>query len=80
MARPPINLDDIPELMDLAEAAGLVHMHPNTLRQAIKRGDLEAWISRGREPLRAGRSQGYRISRHGLTAWYFNAPAVEPAP
>jgi hypothetical protein len=74
MSRPPIDLDDIPELMDLEEAATAVLMHPMTLRKAIRLGELEASIPRGREPLKAGRGQGYRITRAALSSWYFNTP------
>lgn len=74
MVRRPLNLDDIPDLMDIIEAADIVGMHPLTIRRAIYSGELEATIPRGRAPLRAGRSQGYRITRAALQRWYFNEP------
>lgn len=70
-------LEDLPELMDLAAAAKAVEMTPLTLRKAIKRfqaGDktgLEAFIPRGKDPLRAGPGLGYRITREALQRWYF---------
>lgn len=70
-----LTLDNLPDLMDLTEAAEKVNMNPATLRKAIRDGELEASIPRGREPARAGRSQGYRITREALQSWYFNTPA-----
>jgi hypothetical protein len=64
-------LEDIPELMTLKEAAAAVEMTELTLRTAIKRGELEAFIPRGRDASRAGRGQGYRITREALRAYYF---------
>lgn len=66
-----LSLNDLPALMDLRAAANAVEMHPMTLRQAIRKGELEAFIPRGRVPLRAGPGQGYRITRESLTKWYF---------
>ena len=69
--RKPLSLDDLPALMTLAEAAKAVEMSVPVVRKAIRRGELEAFIPRGREPLRAGRGQGYRITRDALTRYYF---------
>jgi len=66
-----LTLEDLPEIMTLVEAAARVEMQPLTLRKEIKVGSLEAFIPRGREPLRAGRGQGYRITREALQRWYF---------
>jgi len=71
-----LRLEDLPELMTLAEAAKVVEMHHRTLRRAIIRGELEAFIPRGRDPLRAGRGHGYRITREALASWYLNVPEV----
>ncbi len=61
----------LPEHLTLAEAAAAVEMTVPTLRKAIKAGELEAFIPRGRDPLHAGRGQGYRITREALTRYYF---------
>lgn len=61
----------LPDDLTLKEAAAAVEMTEPTLRKAIKEGELEAYIPRGRDPLRAGRGQGYRIKRVNLQAWYF---------
>lgn len=65
------SLEDLPEHMTLAEAAERVEMRVPTLRKAIKAGELEAYIPRGRDPLRAGPGQGYRITKAALTRWFF---------
>lgn len=70
-ARPDLTLDDLPELMTLAQAAAAVRMNEHSLRVAIKAGELAAFIPRGRDPLRSGRGQGYRIRREDLQRWYF---------
>lgn len=69
-----LTLEDLPDLMTLAEASAAIEMSIPTMRVAIKRGELEAFIPRGREPLRAGRGQGYRITRDALTRFYFRQP------
>lgn len=74
MASRKLSLDDLPTIMTLAEAAQAVEMKVPTLRVAIKRGELDAFIPRGREPLRAGPGQGYRITREALTRYYFRQP------
>ncbi len=66
-----LSLDDLPESLTLQEAADAVRMDHRTLRRAIRRGELIAYIPRGRDPLRAGRGQGYRIQRQDLQDWYF---------
>lgn len=72
-----LTLEGIPELMTLAEAAAMVEMTITAVRMAIKRGELKAFIPRGRPPLRAGRGQGYRITRESLQAYYFGTPEPE---
>lgn len=66
-----LQLEDLPELMTLAQAAEAVRMSVPAVRAAVKSGDLPAFIPRGRDPLRAGRGQGYRIKREDLQRWYF---------
>lgn len=68
-----LTLDDLPELMTLREAAEAVRMGVPALRAAVKAGDLPAFIPRGRDPLKAGRGQGYRIRREDLQKWYFRS-------
>ncbi len=64
-------LEDLADTLTLQEAARAVAMDERTLRRAIRRGELPAFLPRGREPLRVGRGQGYRISREDLQTWYF---------
>lgn len=71
MSERTLSLDDLPALMDLEAAAKAVQMTVPTLRKEIRKGRLEAFIPRGKEPLRAGPGQGYRITRDALTRWYF---------
>lgn len=68
-----LTLEDLPEIMTLVEAAAAVEMTSVTLRKAIKTGELEAFIPRDRPPLRAGRGQGYRITRESLQRYYFGS-------
>ena len=69
--RKPLRLEDLPDLLTLREASVATGFTVATLRTAIKNGELEAFIPRGREPLRAGPGQGYRITREALTRYYF---------
>lgn len=72
-----LTLDDLPDVLTLAQAAQAVSMTEATLRKSIKDGSLRAFLPRGvTEPLRAGRGQGYRIEKSALEAWYFNKPEV----
>jgi len=73
-ARQPLDLADLPDLLTLRDAAEAVRMTVLTMRRAVKSGDLPAFIPRGRDPIRAGRGQGYRIRREDLQAWYFRTP------
>lgn len=66
-----LSFEDLPALLSLREAALAVKMTVPTLRKAIKRGELDAFIPRGRDPLRAGPRLGYRIKREKLAEWYF---------
>ena len=58
------------EYVDVAEALRLTGVSKNTLRAALKSGELPSFIPRGRDPSRAGPGQGYRIKRSDLVAWY----------
>jgi hypothetical protein len=73
---PPLSGADV---LTLREAAAQVRMAPTTLRYAIWRGELAAFIPRGRDPIHAGPTQGYRIYRADLQRWYFGA-AGSPKP
>lgn len=69
-----LTLEDLPAIMDTAQAAEATQTHPETIRRAIRRNELEAFIPRDRDPLRAGRGQGYRITKESLTSWFFHTP------
>lgn len=64
-------LEGLADILTLDEAAHAVHLSEDTLRRAIKSGELHAFIPRGRTPARAGRGMGYRIFRRELSRWYF---------
>jgi hypothetical protein len=68
-SHPPDSLDDAPTLT-LVEAAAKVDMAPSTLRTAIRRGELEAFLPRGKHPGRTGPGKGYRIRIAELERWF----------
>lgn len=55
--------------LTLAQAATVARKSPNTLRAAIRRGELAARLPFGRDPRRLGRLPGYRITRAALDAY-----------
>lgn len=73
-----LTLDDIPEIVTVAEAAAAVRMSQAVLKAAIRRGELEAfipgigtWKSNPTGVKHAGRGRTYRIHRKALARWYF---------
>lgn len=62
---------DLPDLLTLEQARAAVGMSDKAMRDEIKSGALPAFIPRGRDPMKAGRGQGYRIHKADLQAWYF---------
>ena len=66
-----LTFEDMPELLTVKEATEALRMSKDTLYVAIRSGELPAFIPRGRDPRRAGRSMGYRIHRADLQRWYF---------
>lgn len=62
---------DAPETFSITEAARLLGLTPQTIRKAIRKGEIEAFIIGNREPLKSGRGMGYRITRAALQSWYF---------
>lgn len=66
--------DAVSSVLTVAEAAELVGVHHNTIRRAIKNGELAAHMPLGRDPRRAG-NFGYRIARAELLRWYAGQPA-----
>ncbi len=64
-------LEGLADILTLDEAAHAVHLSDDTLRRAIREGELKAFIPRGRKPSKAGRGMGYRIFRRELKRWYF---------
>lgn len=67
------SIQDGADLLSISAAAREVGVLPRTIRLAIKRKELEAFIIGGRDPLRSGRGLGYRIRREHLQAWYFGS-------
>jgi hypothetical protein len=69
-----------PDMLTLGEAARLCRYKPQTIRDAIKRGELPGFIPRGRLPGKTGPGNGYRIFRSDLQRWYFGSMGVDLAP
>lgn len=67
-----LNLDDLPDLLDIRTACAALGVSDDTVRGAIRSGELRAYIPRGKAPGRAGRL-GYRILKRDLERWYFRA-------
>jgi len=57
-------------MVGVTEAAAKLSMDHRVIRNAIKRGELEALIPTDRDPRRTGRL-GYRIPIPALRRWYF---------
>lgn len=64
-------LELVADLLSVSEAAEVVLVSTQTIRAAIRKGELEAFIPRGRQPKKAGPGMGYRIAKSDLQAWYF---------
>jgi excisionase family DNA binding protein len=62
---------DAPETFSINEAARLLGLNHQTIRKAVRNGEIPAFIIGNREPLKSGRGMGYRITRADLQAWYF---------
>lgn len=68
-----VTLEGLGELVTLQEAARATRLSERTIRSAIKRDELEAFIPGGRDPRKPGRGMGYRIKRSDLQRWFFGA-------
>jgi hypothetical protein len=62
---------DAPEVLTLGQAARLTLFTPQTIRDAIRAGELAAFIPRGRGPSRTGPGNGYRVFRADLARWFY---------
>lgn len=66
-----------PEILTLGECARLTRYTPQTIRDAIRKGELPGFIPRGRTPGRTGPGNGYRVYRADLQRWFFGSAGVE---
>lgn len=73
----PSVFDDAPEHFTITEAAALIGVHHRMIRNAIRSGELEAFMVGGRDPRRAGRGLGYRVTKQALRDWFFGATRKE---
>lgn len=64
-------LDIAEDVLNIPQAAAATRMSEYTIRQAIVRKELPAWIPGGRPPGASGRGVGYRIKKKDLESWYF---------
>lgn len=70
---------DAPEHFTVVEAADLLNVHHRFIRNAIRSGELPAFVVGGRDPRRAGAGMGYRITRQALQDWFFGKKEATPA-
>lgn len=66
-------LANLGDLVTLKEAAEATRLSERTIRSAIARGDLAAFIPGNRDKRWPGRGLGYRIKKTDLETWFFGA-------
>lgn len=66
-------LENMDEVLTLADMARISRLSINTIRQAIKRGELQGFLPGNRDPRKTGRGLGYRALRRHFQAWFFGA-------
>lgn len=66
-----VTLEGVADLLTIREAAAAVRLSQWVIRQAIRTDKLPAFIPGGKTPQTTGRSNGYRIRKDDLKAWYF---------
>lgn len=73
MTKPPerLSLEDLPDMLTVPEAAKATRLNAESIRRAIRRGELEAIGRAGKRGKNLG-NYGYRIHKATLEAWYFN--------
>lgn len=80
MADQHVSFENVPDLLDINQAAGATRTSEWIIRQAIRRyresegkdpKGLPAFIPGGRDRQSPGRGQGYRIHKADLHRWYF---------
>lgn len=59
------------DVFTITQAAHALRVSPKAIRLAIQQKRLHAFIIGGRDPMKAGRGLGYRITRAELRRWYF---------
>lgn len=71
---PPLAAEAGERIFTIPEAAAQLGIHERTVRAAIKSGELEAFLPRGKtDPRRAGPGLGWRIRSRDLHTWFFGA-------
>lgn len=72
---PPVTLEGLPDVVTIKQAAVALHLGSDAIRNAITRGDLDAFTAGG---LLNGRGMGYRIVKAELVRWYTGQPKAAP--
>lgn len=70
-------LGNLGDLVTLKEAAEATRLSSKTIRAAITRGALPAFIPGNRNKRTPGRGMGYRIKKADLQSWFFGAARGE---
>lgn len=66
-----LTLENIPDFVDVNQAAAAAKVSVKVIRDACKRGDLPSFIPGARPATAPGRGMGYRIKKADLQAWFF---------
>lgn len=69
--KPDPLLPGVADLLSAREAAEALGVSLQTIRGAIRRKELPAFVVGGRSPKAPGRGLGYRIRKTDLQAWFF---------
>lgn len=68
-----LTLESLGDIVTAAELAKATHLSLRTIRRAIRRGELPAFLPTARPITALGRGMGYRIYKKDAEAWFFGA-------
>lgn len=68
-----LTLENIGEILTVAEAAAATKLSVIIIRNAILSGELKGFIPGNRDRRWPGRGMGYRVQKAALQAWFFGA-------